>query len=345
MEPVKANLVGMDLEDLEAVFRSLGEPAYRARQFFSALYRRRVQDLDRVTEFSRSLRQKLKLNYEIRLPEAARVACSNDGSKKYLLRLEDGSVIETVYMPEARRTTFCISSQVGCALECTFCMTGTLGLGRHLETSEIVGQVLQLLNRETAGDRVNVVFMGMGEPLHNYDRVMKAFRILSHPEGVSISPRRITLSTVGLLPGIQRLAREPVLPNLAISLNAPDDHRRSQLMPINDKYPIASLVEACRQFPLKKRRRITFEYVLMAGVNDSDADALKLVKLLKRLKCKVNLIAFNPGPLVPFQRPTDQRVKRFQEVLCEHGMTAMIRQSRGRDIDAACGQLAARSQG
>jgi 23S rRNA (adenine2503-C2)-methyltransferase len=236
--------------------------------------------------------------------------------------------------------TFCISTQVGCAMACSFCLTGRMGLVRNLSASEIVGQVRVLSDALQLRDRTfNIVLMGMGEPLHNYDATMTALRILADPEGVGLPPRRVTLSTVGLLPVLERLAREPIVPNLAISLHAPTDAQRGALVPLNRKYGVDDIIEACRRFPLRHRRRITFEYVLLAGVNDSPADARKLARLVASVKSKINLIPLNAAAGIPYERPSDEAVDRFARTLVEEGATVSVRKSRGRDIRAACGQL------
>jgi 23S rRNA (adenine2503-C2)-methyltransferase len=236
--------------------------------------------------------------------------------------------------------TFCISTQVGCAMRCGFCLTGLMGLVRNLSAGEIAGQVRVLATRlGMLSTRFNIVLMGMGEPLHNYDATMKALRMLADESGLAVSPRRVTLSTVGVLPGLERLATEPLMPNLAISLHATTDELRERLVPVNRKYGLAELIDACRAFPLPRRRRITFEYVLLAGVNDSDDDARRLAKLLGGLRAKVNVIPLNEAPGIPYSRPSDARIHRFAGILAEHHLTVSVRKSRGRDIRAACGQL------
>jgi 23S rRNA (adenine2503-C2)-methyltransferase len=236
--------------------------------------------------------------------------------------------------------TFCISTQVGCAMACAFCLTGKMGLVRNLTAGEIAGQVRVLAGELGLRERrFNIVLMGMGEPLHNYDETMRALRILADEYGLAVSPRRVTLSTVGLLPALERLAGEPVMPNLAISLHAPTDPQRGELVPINRKYGVADIVAACKRFPLKRRSRITFEYVLLAGINDRPEDARRLAKLLSAVKSKVNLIPLNPAAGIPFERPTDETIDRFAQILADHHLTVSVRKSRGRDIRAACGQL------
>jgi 23S rRNA (adenine2503-C2)-methyltransferase len=257
-----------------------------------------------------------------------------------VLSLADGKRIESVFIPDTPSMTFCISTQVGCAMACDFCLTGKMGLVRHLTAAEIAGQVRVLATATNLLDfPFNIVLMGMGEPLHNYDNTMKALRMLNSEHGLHMSPRRITLSTVGIVPGLARLAGEPLMPNLAISLHATTDEQRTQLVPPNRKYPLAEIIDTCRRFPLKNRSRITFEYVLLAGVNDTPEDARRLVKLLSGIKAKVNLIPLNPAPGIPYERPSDERVDRFAQILADRFVTVSVRKSRGRDIRAACGQL------
>jgi 23S rRNA (adenine2503-C2)-methyltransferase len=245
---------------------------------------------------------------------------------------------ETVFIPEENRNTVCISSQIGCALACTFCLTGQLGLIRNLSAGEIVAQAL-IAQRENMEGSFNIVLMGMGEPLHNYDNVMKAIRILHDEEGLNMSMSRITLSTAGLLPGLERLAEEPMIPNLAISLTGATNSKRDQLMPINRKYPIEQLLDAVRRFPFKHRQRVTFEYVLLRGVTDAPEDALHMVKLLRGMRAKVNLIPLNEAEELNYKRPSDQAIERFQRILTDHHIDAFVRKQRGDDISAACGQL------
>jgi 23S rRNA (adenine2503-C2)-methyltransferase len=265
---------------------------------------------------------------------------STDGTEKFLLELADGRQIESVFIPDTPSMTFCLSTQVGCAMACAFCLTGKMGLERNLTAGEIVGQVRVLAGALDLRDRkFNIVLMGMGEPLHNYDETMRALRILNDEHGFAMSPRRMTLSTVGVLPALDRMAREPIMPNLAISLHAPTDTLRGELVPLNRKYGVADIIAACKRFPLSKRSRITFEYVLLAGVNDRPEDARKLAKLLSDVKSKVNLIPLNPAPGIPFERPSDTAVDQFAQILAERGLVVSVRKSRGRDIRAACGQL------
>jgi 23S rRNA (adenine2503-C2)-methyltransferase len=325
---------------LEVFLESRGVERFRARQLFQWIYGRGVTDADAMTNLSRELRQLVANEMFISTPALAARERSADGTEKFLLRLADGRQVESVFIPDTPSMTFCISTQVGCAMACAFCLTGKMGLARNLTAGEIVGQVRVLVDATSMrGRRFNIVLMGMGEPLHNYDETMKALRILADENGLAVSPRRVTLSTVGLLPALERLAREPIMPNLAISLHAPTDAQRGQLVPINKKYGVAEIIAAAKRFPLKRRARITFEYVLLAGVNDTPDDARRLVKLLSGIKAKVNLIPLNPAPGIPYERPSDDRVNRFAQILADRHVTVSVRKSRGRDIRAACGQL------
>jgi 23S rRNA (adenine2503-C2)-methyltransferase len=333
-------LVGMDLTDIrEALGKD--QPAFRAKQIYDAVYRGQTAELVQITTLPRDLRQDLASRHTLGLPEIARVYDSADGTRRYLLRLDDGRTVETVLMPEGERDTICISSQVGCPVDCKFCMTALLGLERSLTAGEIVGQVL-LVARENRlrqdGGRLNIVMMGQGEPLLNLENVVKATRILLDPAGFALSPRRITVSTAGIVPKIAELGREPVRPKLAISLNASTEESRQELMPITRKYHLKDLMAACREYPLRPWEKLTFEYVLLKGVNDSDADARRVVKLLANLNCKVNLIALNPGPEIPYETPAPERVAAFQQIV-RRGMPCFVRKPRGLDIYAACGQL------
>jgi 23S rRNA (adenine2503-C2)-methyltransferase len=282
----------------------------------------------------------LDANCVIGSPVIVARSVSDDGTTKFLLRLGDGRHIEAVYIPDTPAQTFCLSTQVGCAMGCGFCLTGRMGLVRHLSAGEIAGQA-RLLAHATglARQAFNIVLMGMGEPLHNYDATMKALRILTDRQGLSVPPSRITLSTVGLLPALAKLAAEPIMPNLAISLHATTDAGRTRLVPLNRRYDLEALLEACRAFPVRRRARITFEYVLLEGVNDSPDDARRLARLLGNIRSKVNLLPLNEAPGIPFTRPSDATVDRFARVLAERGVRVSVRKSRGRDIRAACGQL------
>jgi 23S rRNA (adenine2503-C2)-methyltransferase len=313
-------------------------PSFRATQIFKAVYQHGIDEFAAMTDLPKAERASLAEEWDIKLPAVHRRFDSVDGTRRYLVKLHDREMAETVFIPEETRNTVCISSQIGCAFACTFCLTGQLGLIRNLSAGEIVAQVL-IAQRENMEGSFNIVLMGMGEPLHNYDNVMKAIRIMHDEEGLNMSMSRITLSTAGLLPGIERLAKEPVIPNLAISLTGATDQKRNQLMPINRKYPIEQLLETVRAFPLKHRQRVTFEYVLLRGVTDAPEDALHLVKLLRGMRAKVNLIPLNEAEELNYRRPSDAAVERFQRILTEHHIDAFVRKQRGDDISAACGQL------
>jgi 23S rRNA (adenine2503-C2)-methyltransferase len=365
----RPHLIGLTLAELEQDARASGEPAFRGRQLYHALYRERQMDIARMTALPAELRERLAGQYELGLPGIEREFHSADHTTRFLLRLEDGRQVETVVMPKMvremlgerlQRTTFCVSTQAGCAVDCKFCLTGSLGFFRNLTVGEIVGQVLLAMGKNPEADdteqakeaeehtgapRLNLVFMGQGEPLLNYDNVMAAFRILADPRGIGIPASRITLSTAGVVPGIERLGSEAHRPRLAISLNAPNDEIRSAIMPINRKWPIAELLRACREFPLRPGEKITFEYVLLAGVNDSLAHARELARLVKNLPCKVNVIGWNPGPALGFKTTPDADIRAFQAELRARGIANYLRLPRGRDIYAACGQLSLASQG
>lgn len=337
MEPktVPQTIVGMELGELT---QSLGpaHPAFRARQVYDAVYRRKIMDLAEVSNLPKPLRA-----IPLGLPALERRYDSADGTRRYLLRLNDGKTVETVWMPEDERSTVCISSQVGCPVNCQFCLTALMGQERNLTPGEIVGQVLRVAadNGLAANtDRVNIVMMGQGEPLLNLANVIKATRLLTDPAGIAISPRRITLSTAGIIPKIEEMSREPVRPKLAISLNASTEEQRVRLMPITRKYHLHDLIQACRRYPLRPWEKLTFEYVLLKGVNDADADARRVVKLLANLNAKVNLIALNPGPGINFETPDPARVAAFQNIV-RRSLPCFIRKPRGLDVFAACGQL------
>jgi 23S rRNA (adenine2503-C2)-methyltransferase len=355
------SLLGMNLQELAGFMEARGEPAYRARQVFEALYRQREINLERVSNLPQALRQNLARDYSAGWPEIERKFQSSDGTVRYLMKLADGESIETVWMPEGdggeagdgsevgaelesgrswNRATICVSSQVGCAVDCKFCLTALLNVRRNLTAGEIVGQVGVVLNDQNAAppeQRVNLVFMGMGEPFLNYENFIKAVGLLV--EGVGIPESRMTVSTAGIVPRIYDLGAEPLRPKLAISLNAPNDALRTELMPINRKWNLEKLLGAARDFPLRNRERLTFEYVLLDSVNDSLQSARELVDLVRGLRAKVNLIALNPGPEIGFKTPDEERVRQFQQVVTHGGIPAFIRRPRGRDIYAACGQL------
>jgi len=333
-------LVGMDVGDLQEALGA-GQPSFRARQVYEALYRQRADDLIQVSTLPSQMRRELAERHPIGLPEVAKLYRSTDGTRRYLLRLEDGRAVETVLMPEGERDTICISTQVGCPVDCKFCMTALLGLERSLTAGEIVGQVLLVARANQLrqdGGRLNIVMMGQGEPLLNLANVVKATRILEDPAGFALSPRRITVSTAGIVPKIAELGAEPVRPKLAVSLNASTEETRRELMPITRKYHLKDLMAACKAYPLRPWEKLTFEYVLLADVNDSDADARRVVKLLANLNCKVNLIALNPGPEIPFRTPLPERVESFQRIV-RRAVPCFVRKPRGLDIFAACGQL------
>ena len=341
-------LLGKSQSELRDWMASLGEPAYRGAQLYHALYAERRFDFAAMTSLPQALRERLQKEATIALPRIARRYASADGSVRYVIPLEAGegsraATIETVFMPSERRQTICISTQAGCAVDCHFCLTATLGLIRNLTAGEIIGQVLVALeeNRANLAPQTNVVLMGQGEPLLNYDAVVAALGILLDAGGVSLSPKHVTLSTSGIVPGIERLALEPpkTRPKLAISLNASSDEQREHIMPINNKYPLEKLLDACRRYPLRPWEWLTFEYVLLGGLNDSADDARRVVRLLASLRAKVNLIPWNPGEL-PFTPPSAERLEEFRRILDEKGLPVFVRYSRGQDVFAACGQLA-----
>ena len=335
------NLLGKNLQELLGITQDLGQKPFRGRQLYHLLYRKREFVFSQMSELPLSLRDTLSRRFKLQLPELDQLSKSVDGTVKMLFRLSDGRFVETVVIPEEKRTTLCISSQVGCDVGCTFCLTAQMGFWRNLKTAEILGQVLIAIQAGyVAPTGFNIVFMGMGEPLYNYKHVMKAFRIMVDPGGMGLSRRRITISTSGVIPVLERMCSEPILPNLAISLNATTDKLRSQLMPLNEKWPIGALLDCCRRFPLEPRRRITFEYVLLKDLTDSKRDARRLSLLLKGIRCKVNLIPYNPSLGLPYAPPAGPTVDRFQRILVENHITAFVRKTRGDDISAACGQLA-----
>src|SRR5687767_9639755 len=340
MNSPRPDLAELELSELEAALDVRGVERFHARQLYRWIHRRSVNDFDRMTDLSRDLRARLESEFHLSTPRVVSDDVSVDGTRKLVLELADRRRIESVFIPDTPAMTFCVSTQVGCAMACDFCLTGKMGLVRNLTAGEIAGQVRVLATATGLLDApFNIVLMGMGEPLHNYDQTMKALRILHEEHGLAVSPRRVTLSTVGIVPGLERLAREPLMPNLAISLHATTDEQRTVLVPPNRKYPLGDILDACRRFPLKKRSRITFEYVMLDGVNDTPDDARRLVKLLAGIKAKVNLIPLNPAPGIPYERPSDTRVDRFAQILADRHITVSVRKSRGQDIRAACGQL------
>jgi 23S rRNA (adenine2503-C2)-methyltransferase len=340
MSAAHLNLAELDLSELESALEARGCERFHARQLYRWIYKRGVVDFEKMTDLSKDLRARLAADFEVVTPVLVSDISSIDGTRKFVLELADHRRIEAVFIPDTPAMTFCISTQVGCAMGCGFCLTGKMGLVRNLTAGEIAGQVRLLADATRMLDHpFNIVLMGMGEPLHNYDPTMKALRILHSEHGLAVSPRRVTLSTVGIVPGLQRLAKEPLMPNLAISLHATTDEQRSELVPPNRKYPLAEILETCRRFPLKRRSRITFEYVMLDGVNDTPEDARRLARLLSGIKAKVNLIPLNPAPGIPFERPPDERIDRFAQILADRHFTVSVRKSRGQDIRAACGQL------
>jgi 23S rRNA (adenine2503-C2)-methyltransferase len=354
-------LLGLSLEELTEIVLAANQPAYRAKQLFEGIYGGRVRSLDQITTLPASLRQGFaEQGISVGLPLIEKRFASSDGTIRYLMGFPDGQSVETVWMPEGDngefgdgseagelnpsrafdRATICVSSQVGCAVACQFCMTALLGVKRNLTAGEIVGQICAVLQDRGVSppqDRVNIVFMGMGEPFLNYDNFIKAARLLV--DGVGIPESRMTVSTAGIVPRIADFGGEPVRPKLAISLNASNDESRDRLMPINRKWNLHALLTAARAFPLRNREKLTFEYVLLENVNDSPQNAREVVELIRGLRAKVNLIALNPGPGIDFSTPAEQRVLEFQKVLVSAGIPAFIRRPRGRDIYAACGQL------
>jgi 23S rRNA (adenine2503-C2)-methyltransferase len=345
----KTNLLDLNRRELEAFFTARGEKRFRAAQLMKWIHGRGVADFDAMSDLGKGLRVALREDSEIRLPEVVADQLSDDGSRKWLLRLADGNCIETVFIPEDGRGTLCVSSQVGCVLNCSFCSTARQGFNRNLSSGEIIAQLWQAshaLGRRPDGNRriSNVVMMGMGEPLLNYDNVVRAMQVMLDDFGYGLSKRRVTLSTAGVVPAIRRL-REDCDVSLAVSLHAPDDELRDQLVPLNRKYPIADLLDACRDYVGQDgRRRVTFEYVLLDGINDSDTHARRLLRLLEGVPAKVNLIPFNPFPDTRYRCSPPATIARFFALLNRAGIVTITRKTRGDDIDAACGQLAGRFQ-
>jgi 23S rRNA (adenine2503-C2)-methyltransferase len=355
---VAMELLGKSREELRALSVEMGQPAYRGDQLYRAMYAERVFDLARVTNLPTAFRAKLAAETSVTLPTVRQRYQSSDGSVRYLLGLGEkqellaegaekrktnkAASVEAVFMPSESRQTICISTQAGCAVDCQFCMTAQLGLIRNLTAGEILAQVLLPLeeHKDNLTPQTNVVLMGQGEPLLNFANVMAAMRILLDQSGIGLAPKHVTLSTSGIVPGIEKLAQEKVRPKLAISLNASHDAQRDMLMPINKKYPLNKLLAVCRNFPRGSREYITFEYVLLGGVNDSAEDARRVARLMADLgRVKVNLIPWNPGSL-PYKEPSEGSIERFHKILLEKGIPAFTRYSRGRDVMAACGQLA-----
>jgi|SRR5580692_11000844 23S rRNA (adenine2503-C2)-methyltransferase len=359
------SLLGLNLQELTNLALGSGQPAYRGQQLFDAIYRQKIDQLDQVSTLPLEYRVWLtEQGWRVGLPKIDRKFSSSDGTVRYLMELADGQTVETVWMPEGdggesgdgseageeieggtapatwRRATICVSSQVGCAVSCKFCFTALLGVKRNLEAGEIVGQIAAVLRDqgvEPPLQRVNIVFMGMGEPFLNYENFMKSVRLLA--EGVGIPESRMTVSTAGIVPRIYDFGQEELRPKLAISLNGSNDALRSEVMPLNRKWSLAELMKAAREFPLRARERLTFEYVLLAGVNDAPQQAREVVELVRGIRAKINLIALNPGAELPYQTPEQERVLGFQRILVAAGIPAFVRRPRGRDIFAACGQL------
>lgn len=349
-------LLGLDVTGLATLLTQYGEPAFRARQIFRALYKRHVRHIEEIHELSKAFRARLAAEVCVDNLHLTQVFESNDDTRRYLFKLSSGEAIEAVWIPEAQRATICLSSQAGCPLGCDFCLTAQIGLKRNLTPGEIVGQIVAVLRdererRQIAGHSenllppINLVLMGMGEPLLNYDNVMSAIRLAANEEGLHIRPRHITLSTAGIVPRIYDLGKEPLRPYLAVSLSAPNDELRDQLMPINKRYPLAELIKACLDFPLAPNEQLTFEYVMLNKINDHEEHARQILKLTAPLRArnalKINLIPHNPAPGLNFRPSSEARVTAFQEILKRKEVPVFVRRPRGRDITAACGQLAA----
>lgn len=334
----KTDLKNLTLEGLIQFLAGQGKERYRATQLFKWLYQQDAANFEEMTNLSKALREELATTACISRLEPEAVEIGNDGTRKYLFRLEDGNAVESVLIPDEDRNTLCISTQAGCAMQCAFCLTGTFKLTRNLTTAEIVNQILAV--RRDVEVR-NIVLMGMGEPLHNLENVIAALQIMVNDNGLKLSSRRVTVSTCGLVPELERLGRE-VTVNLAVSLNATTDELRDRIMPVNKRYPIATLLAALKKFPLPGRRKITIEYVLLGGLNDTPEDAKRLVRLLSDIPCKINLIPFNPHEGADFRPPTRAALDAFHKFLLDRHFTVITRDSRGSDISAACGQLKGR---
>jgi 23S rRNA (adenine2503-C2)-methyltransferase len=339
----KVDLKNLSPSELNEFLGSFGKERYRSIQILRWLYQKGAQSFEEMTNLSKRFRQELSQVSFISNLHPLHVEQDRDGTKKFLFQLEDGNRIESVLIPDKARLTLCLSTQVGCAFGCRFCLTGKIGWKRDLMVSEILNQILairRILPEKTS--ITNIVLMGMGEPLANYKNTLKAIALMAHPDAFKFSSRRITLSTVGLLPELERLAKEKISFRLAISLNASEEETRSYLMPVNRRYPLKKILALCKNFPLRPRTRITFEYVMVEGINDSSQDAKKLLRILRGIPSKVNLIPLNEAPGIPFKKPSEEKVKQFQEILMEGGLTAIVRTSKGTEISAACGQLQAK---
>ena len=339
----KIDLKNLRPSELVEFLGSFGKERYRSIQILRWLYLKGVESFDEMTNLSKRFRQELSQIGFISTLSTLNMEQARDGTKKFLFQLKDGNRIESVLIPDKTRLTLCLSTQVGCALGCRFCLTGKIGWKRDLMVSEILNQILavrKMLPEKTS--ITNIVLMGMGEPLANYKNTLKAIELMAHPDAFKFSSRKITLSTVGLLPELEQLAEEKISFRLAISLNASEEETRSDLMPVNRRYPLNKILALCKKIPLRPRTRITFEYVMVEGINDSSQDAKRLLKILRGIPSKVNLIPLNEAPEIPFKKTSEEKIKRFQEILLEGGLTAIVRTSKGREISAACGQLQAK---
>ncbi len=340
----KTDLRNLSILELRDFITSFGKERYRSIQILRWLYQKGVHSINEMTNLSKIFRQELNEVGFTSTLDLLHVEQAEDGTKKFLFQLNDGNRVESVLIPEKSRLTLCVSTQVGCAFGCRFCLTGKMGWKRDLTISEILNQILAVRETLKEGASItNIVLMGMGEPLANYGNTLHAIELMINPDAFKFSSRRVTLSTVGLLPELERLSKEKISFHLAISLNAANEETRSHLMPINRRYPLRKLLEACRHFPLRPRTRITFEYVLVDGINDSPQDAKKLLKILRGIPSKINLIPLNEAPGIPFKRPSEKKVREFQEILMKGNLTAIVRASKGADISAACGQLQGKS--
>jgi 23S rRNA (adenine2503-C2)-methyltransferase len=333
------DITGLAFEELKKILEGWGEPSFHVQQIFSWIYRKGIIDFEGMTDLPKDLRQRLKENFSICDLELAQILESRDGTQKFLFKLKEGNFIEAVTIPTQKRITGCISSQAGCKFKCSFCASGLLGFKRNLDASDIINEILYLRNNSPRNLLTHIVFMGTGEPLDNYDNVLKAIRIINSDYGLNIGARRITISTCGIIPGIKRLSTEGLQIELSVSLHSADDRIRSKLMPINKIYPLKELILACREYIEKTNRQVTFEYVMAKGINSYLQDAVKLCKILKGLNCKVNLISFNPGKESKFYPPNKEETILFKERLLKSGVNVTLRKSRGQDIEAACGQL------